>query len=211
MKKYLPFVIEGALCCFFILFVGCSSSELVNLWSDSSYQAPPLTKMLVLSASKNSVQRRIWEDAFSLELAKHGVVATPSYRLFPDAVPDTDQIIKTVKSENFDGVLVTRRLPSEMTAQYLPGYVSRETNMNYDPYRSRFITYYRDVEHAPVIDSEKVIIRIIDVWATKDDGRMIWSGTCKSPEPYSSQDVRPEIIDLVMAELTGQRIISSLK
>ena len=58
-----------------------------------------LKKMLVISAGKNPVKRRIWEDAFSVELAKHDVEATPSYRLFPDAVPDTDQVIQIVRFE----------------------------------------------------------------------------------------------------------------
>jgi hypothetical protein len=165
--------------------------------------------MLVISVSKNSVQRRMWEDAFSAELAKHDVAATPSYRLFPDVVPDTNQIMQIVLSNSFDGVLVTRRLPSEMKTQYVQGYVTNEQNMRYDRRRDRFVTYYREIDHAGYVDSQKVDIRTIDVWATKNEGQMIWSATCKTPEPNSVQAVRPEIVKLVMSELTQQRIIAS--
>ena len=102
---------------------GCASSELADIWSDSSFQSHPLNKMLVISVNKNSVHRRIWEDAFSAELAKHNVAATSSYRLFPDAVPDTNQVMSIVQSNNFDGVLVTRRLPPETNTQYVQGYI----------------------------------------------------------------------------------------
>lgn len=208
MKTLGPFVIGGLLCCSFALMAGCASSELVDIWSDSSFQAPSLNTILVISVGKNAVQRRIWEDAFSVELTDHGVAATPSYRLFPDALPDTNQVLQTVRANKFDGVLITRWLPSETKAQYLQGYVTREQDMRYDRRRERFVTYYRDVEHAGYIDSQKVDMRSIDVWATRNDGQMIWSATSRTPEPSSVQAVRQEIVRLVMAELTQQGIIA---
>jgi hypothetical protein len=198
-------------CCFFILLAGCASSELVDTWSDSSYQAPPLNKMLVISVGKNPAVRRIWEDAFGVELTKHNVAATPSYRLFPDAVPDTDQVIQSVRSNGFDGILITCLLPSETTPQYVQGKVTGQQEMRYDRRRGRFVLYYRDIAQAGYVDSQKVDIRSIDVWTTQDDGRLIWSTTSKSPEPNSAQIVRPEIVKLVMSELTQQRIIAAQK
>jgi hypothetical protein len=166
--------------------------------------------MLVVSISKNSVYRHIWEDAFSAELAKHNVAATPSYRLFPDAVPDTNQVIQIVQSNGFDGILVYRRLPPETNTQYRQGFGMSEHNMVYDHFSERFVvSYYRDIEYAAYTDSQKVDIRAIDVWATKNEGQMIWRATSKTPEPNSVQEVRPEIVKLVMSELTKQRIIAS--
>jgi len=198
----------GLLWCSFAFLAGCSSSELVDKWSDSSFQSPPLSKIFVISAGKEPRNRRIWEDAFSAELTKHGVLVTPSYRLFPDAVPDTNQVLQSVKSNDFDGVLVIRRLPSETTTQYLQGYVASEAETRYDRRTDRFVTYYRDVEYAGYLDSQKVNIRSIDVWTTKNEGQMIWSATSKTPEPNSVQTVRPEIVKLVMSELTHQGIIA---
>lgn len=208
MKRYRTFILGRVIYCSFVLMVGCASSELVDIWSDSSFRPPSLNKMLVISVGKNSVQRRIWEDAFSVELAKHDVGATPSYRLFPDQVPDTNQVIQIVRSNGFDGVLITRKLPSEMKTQYLQGYVTREEDMKYDHRTERFVSYYRDIEHAGYVDSQKVNIRVIDVWTTQNEGRMIWSATSKTPEPNSVQEVRPEIVKLVISELTQQGIIA---
>jgi hypothetical protein len=83
--------------------------------------------------------------------------------------------------------------------------------MRYDRRRGRFVLYYRDIAQAGYVDSQKVDIRSIDVWTTQDDGRLIWSTTSKSPEPNSAQIVRPEIVKLVMSELTQQRIIAAQK
>jgi hypothetical protein len=209
MKKIWLIIIGGVLCCFFALMAGCASSELVDIWSDPSFNSPCLNKMLVISVSKNSTHRRIWEDAFSTELMKHGVIPTPSYRLFPDAVPDTNQISQIVQKNSYDGVLVIHRLPSEANPQYVQGYMGQEQYTRYAGRISGFVPYYRNVWHAGYVDSQKVDIRAIDVWATKNEGQMIWGATSETPEPSSVQEVRSEIIRLVMSELTKQRIIAS--
>ena len=204
MKKYRSFVAGGVLFCAIVLLSGCSSSELVDIWSNSAFQSPPLNTLLVISVGKNLAHRRIWEDAFGSELAKHKVTATPSYRLFPDALPDTDQVVQIVRTKGFDGVLVIRWLPSEMIPQYSQGYGEYEQHVRYDLSTERFITYY-----AGYMDSQKVDVRAIDVWATKNEGQLIWSATSKTAEPNSISEVRPDIVDLVISELTNRHFIAS--
>jgi hypothetical protein len=210
MKKSRLFVIGGVLCCFFALMAGCASSKLVDIWHNSSFRPPPLNKMLVISVSKDSVYRQIWEEAFSVELAKHDVAATPSYRLFSNAMPDTNQVIQIVQSNGFDGILVYRRLLPETKTKYKQGFEMSENNTVYDRFSKRFVaSYFRDIDYAAHVDSQKVDIRAIDVWTTGNEGQMIWHATSKTPEPSSIQKVRLEIVKLVMSELTKERIIAS--
>jgi hypothetical protein len=208
MKRNKAIALGGALCCWIALLAGCASSDLVNVWSDPTFQSPPLKKILVISAGKNPVRRRIWEDAFSLALSKHDVAATASYRLFPDALPDTSEVIQSVQANGFDGVLVTRRLPSETKTQYMQGSVTSDQNVRYDRRNDRFETYYVDIVSAGYLDSTTIDVRTIDVWSTRNHGHMIWSATSETPEPSSILEARPEIIKLVMAELTQQSIIA---
>jgi hypothetical protein len=210
MKRYKSFVMGVVLYCSIALMAGCTSSKLVDIWSDPSFQPPSLNKMLVLSVSKNPVQRRTWEDAFSVELAKHNVTVTPSYLLFPDAVPDTNQIIQIIQSNGFDGILVYRRLLPETKTKYKQGFGMSENNTVYDRFSRRFVaSYFRDVDYAAHVDSQKVDMRAIDVWTTKDEGQIIWSATSETPEPNSVQEIRPEIVKLVMSDLTKRRMIAS--
>ncbi|MGD1045126.1 MAG: hypothetical protein ABR936_07340 [Bacteroidota bacterium] len=210
MIRYKSIVIGGVLCCIIAIMAGCASSKLVDIWHNSSFQPPPLNKMLVISVSKDSVYRYNWEEAFSAELAKHDVAATPSYRLFPDAVPDTNQIIQIVQSNNFDGILVYRRLLSETETKFKQGFEMSENNVVYDRFTKRFVaSYFRDEDYAAHVDSQKVDLRAIDVWTTRNEGQMIWHATSKTPEPNSIQKVRSEIVKLVMSELTRHGIIAS--
>ena len=67
-----------------VLMSGCSTSILVNQWSDTSYRGPGLTNLMIIAVRNDPIKRRTWEDVFSEELAEHGVKSTQSYRLFPN-------------------------------------------------------------------------------------------------------------------------------
>jgi hypothetical protein len=204
-------VAVAALGCLMSQMCGCASSSLVDIWHDPSFQAPPLGKMLVIAVRKEATKRRIWEDAFTGDLVNHGVAATSSYSLFPDAPPDTNQVIATVQANGFDGILVILRLPTETNTHYVQGYTTVEQNVNSLSYWHRYGTYYREIEHPGYVDSQTVAIRAIDVTTTRNGGKMIWSATSRTPDPGSVTDVQRGIAGLVISELAQRSIISSKK
>ena len=191
-----------------ILIESCSTSVLVDEWNDPSFHESPLKKILIIAIRKNPVQRRIWEDAFVGELSKKGVMSTSSYKLFPDALPDTDQIIETVQKNGFDGILVTRILQKETETHYVESYVTSESKLRYNPFRNSYSTYYRDVEHPGFVDSSTVDRRGIEVWVIRDKERIIWGATSNTPEGNSLETVKNNIVDLVIPELLRYGIIN---
>jgi hypothetical protein len=209
MKINTQFIIGGLLCCIIALVSGCASSQLFDIWSNSSYQTLPLNKMLVISVIKNMEHRRSWEDAFSAELEKHNVAAMSSYRLFPDVLPDTNQVIQAVQSNGFDGVLVTRWLPLDTKTHYMQGFGMDEDQMTNEYNEKYFASYFQDFNYAGNVDSQKVDIRVFDVWAIKNGKKMIWRAKSQSPEPNSLLKVRPEIVTLIVSKLTERGIIAS--
>ena len=105
MKLYKKLLIAAILYCLMILIESCSSSKLVDIWNDTSFQEPPLKKILIIAVRRDPVQRRIWEDAFVRELSRYSVYSTASYNLFPNELPDTNQVAETVQEKGFDGIL----------------------------------------------------------------------------------------------------------
>jgi hypothetical protein len=191
---------------------GCvASSNLVDKWQDPSFNAPPLGKMLVIAVRKDATKRRIWEDAFAVELAKHSVAAISSYSLYPDAPPDTNQVIAAVQTNGFDGILVILRLQMETDKQYIQGYTTQIQDVRYSPYWNRYWTFYRDVVHPGYVDSQKVAMSAIDVTTTGNGGRLIWSATSRTPDPGSVPDLQRGIAGLVIFELAQRKIISAEK
>jgi uncharacterized protein YfiM (DUF2279 family) len=209
MKKFRPVAPLFIAVTAALFLVGCSTSELVDVWSGNTTQFPPFRSVLVIAAGTNLSQRRIWEDAFCAEFAQHYTDAVPSYRSFPDARPDTAQVVQLVRTNGYDGVLIIRSLPPETDPTYVQGYRTGEQRMVYDRRRSRFITYYHGIDHYGYIDSQKVSLQSIDVWSVKDEGEMIWSAVSRTPEPSGGMQVRSEIAKLVMSELANRGIIAS--
>lgn len=207
MKLYNKFILVAVFSCFMVLVESCSTSVLVDVWNDPTYHESPLKKILIIAIRIDPVQRRIWEDAFVGELSKHGVNSTSSYHLFPDVLPDTNQIIQTVQEKGFDGILVTRLLLDETKSHYVKSYVTTEQISRYNIFRKRYDTYYRNIQHPGYVESQIIDRRAIDVWVIRNEERMIWSATSNSPERNTVEDVQNDIAELVIPELTRNAII----
>ena len=213
MNSFLKAFTAGALYCLMSLMYGCApSSSLIKVWHDPSFQSTPLTKILVIAIRKDSTYRSLWEDAFTGELVKHGMAATSSHNVFPDAPPDTNQVIATVQANGFDGVLAILKLPTETNTHYVKGYTSMEPEgAYYGPYWQRYWNTYLVIKHPGYIDTQKVAFRAIDVTATANNGKMIWSATSRTADPDSVKDLQQGIAGLVISELSRRSIISSRK
>ncbi|MDR3626176.1 MAG: hypothetical protein P4L45_05060 [Ignavibacteriaceae bacterium] len=207
MKLYSKFIMAALACCLMILIESCSTSILVDVWNDPSYNEPPLKKILIIAVSKDPVHRRIWEDAFVNGFSANGVKAIPSYSLYPDASPDTNQVFQAVQENGFDGILVTSHLLAGTKTRYVQGYVTSELRSRYNRFKNVYYNYYQDVDHPAYVDSLLVRRRAIDLWTTKNDEQMIWGATSNTPELNTVQDIQSDIVNLVIAELEGDAII----
>lgn len=186
---------------------GCVSSQLTNTWMDPSFKDQPMTNILVIAVKRNPVNRRIWEDGLVAELSAHGVESTPSYRLFPNAIPDTQQVVAAVRDKNCDGVLFIRRLPSQIATYGRPGYVRSVPETRYDRLKQTYYTIYREVYEPGYSDTLKVMRHDIELWSTKENGQLVWAGTGETLDPSSREAVRKEITELIIPELARQGII----
>jgi hypothetical protein len=177
------------------------------MWRDTSYTAGPMKNILVLAVKKNPAHRRIWEDGFIDELAKYGVTATPSYRLFYNDLPDTNDVILAIMANGYDGVLLINRRVTQTTTTHIPGYTTKKPLYSYDPWQNSYFLHYDREYHDGYTDTTKIVQHEVNLWTTKEKGRMIWSGTTEVLDPSSSKQVNDEILNLIIPELATQGII----
>jgi len=189
---------------------GCApGTQLVDMWRDPAAPASPIRKMLVVTLRREAIGRRVWEDGLVSALAKRGAATgTPSYTLFQDAPPDTDQVAQAVRDHDFDGVLFIHRLRTETQTSYVPGYTRLEPVWVRSRWSLNYSTYWREVHEPGYVETDKIVRYQIDVWSTANDWRLVWSGTTESINPNSSRDVNYQIGKLIVPELIAQGIIA---
>jgi hypothetical protein len=191
---------------------GCAPTALVNVWHDPSIARPQLDKMLVISLRKDATRRRMWEDAFADELAKYGVAATQSYRLYPQSAPDTAQIAEALGSKDFNGVLTIAPLSSQTEQQYVAGYWAGSPGYWFGPRWNRYYRWWWRYHQPGYVETYKLARHEIDVYMTRDGGEtMVWSGTSDQTDPATMEEIRASVAKQAVAKLAEQGIIPGTK
>jgi len=191
---------------------GCGSqTSLTNMWRDPTFSSPPMTKVLVIAVKRDPAMRRIWEDGMTQEMREHGVKAVPSYQLFPGDLPDTQQVIEGVRSQGFDGVVLTHSLGTEVSQHYVPGYVTSAPAMGYDPWYGVYYTYYHHIYEPGYVETERVARYETEVYTAGYNGRLVWTGTTESLDPHSSVSVNRQISDKIVPELVRVGVLAGRK
>jgi hypothetical protein len=191
----------------FLATVGCASQfQMTEVWKDPSFSSGPLRSVLVVAVRKEPVRRRLWEDAFAQELKARGVTAMPSYQLFSDAPPDTQDVIEAVRKNGYDAVISSVRLPNETQSTYVPGTVTRQAVTEQD-WLGRFHTYWRDVQDPGHTETDDVRLTRTDIWTTSGGGRLIWSSTLRTLESVTSNSVGKAVTRKIMPVLEKQGLV----
>jgi len=190
------------------LLGGCAAStELSDMWRDPDFQGPPLRNVVVIAMRRNSVQRRLWEDGFASEFDRYGVRATPSYKLFPEQLPDTSEMMGAIADRGFDGVLITRRAGTGTERHYVPGYVTARPVTYRSPWTGWYHTAWADVYQPGYVETDRLVYNDVELWDLRDEGGMVWAGTTHTVNPSSGQEVNHEISKVILPELDKQGFI----
>ncbi|MFZ1683843.1 MAG: hypothetical protein WAU88_06885 [Candidatus Zixiibacteriota bacterium] len=192
------------------LMTGCGATQQGNHWVDPSYHAAPLNKIMVIAVRKDNLRRRMWEDAFVVELnsrSRQETVAIASYQLFPNDLPDTVEVRRIVKDRDFDGVLVVARAELDTSSSEVVGYTVSEPVTTYSRRWSSYVTRYEDVYHPGYSESEVTVSVRTDLLVPVDDGKLVWSVTSNAVDPASAEQFRKGVASDVSALLRKKHFI----
>ena len=191
-----------------VLGACASGGGFSSVWKDEEWKATPLKKVYVVALRRDPVRRRMWEDGYVEGLTRCGVQATASYRQYPDAPPDTQQVVQEVRANQYDGVLVSMRMPDVEQVSQTQGYTSSRPIVERDPATGSYYTHY--VQETTPGQSEVSTLRRFqtDVWSTsKPGGWLIWSAKVETVEDVNTGLVRDIASKQMMGELAKARIV----
>ena len=196
----------------FIAFVpsSCSSTSLVNRWSDPEYKGPALQKILVIGIIKDDIKRRSFEQEFANLITANDRTAVASYTLIPDleSADQKEEVLAAVEKVGADGVLVVtlqgvskeqREVPPSI--DYVPTAGFGYGGM-YGYYGMRHTAVYN-----PGYTVTDTIVRLDTKLFAVSSEKMIWAGKTESFNPSSSQAVISELEKLVITDMKKSGMI----
>lgn len=175
--------------------LGCAgSTQLTRVWHEPGYADGPVTNVLVVALRPDAIRRRQWEDGFAAALAEREVRVTPSYTLFQESVPDTQQVIQAVRDRGFDAVISLMRLPDDTVTVSAPGRVQIEPVTYQMPWYDRYAVAYRTVSGEATSETRTQLNFQSDLWrVVAHKGRLVWSGAVRVSEPRTGHVVKDAV------------------
>jgi hypothetical protein len=187
---------------------GCSKTNLTNLYKDPDYPSQPLDNLLVVAVERNEDLRRMWEQAVAAEFQAHGILATPSYQVFPTSLPDSQQVRVVIGRDNMNGAVVTHRLAVTQTGGFGGGYDKQTTMARQDYWSGWYHSYYQTVMLGAVPpEKEKKGRYQLDVWSARDGGKFVWTGSTVEIDPTSVDKLREEVAGQLVPELQRAGVV----
>lgn len=203
VRSFRPVLIAGL-----VLFAlgGCSKTNLTNLWKNPD-GAAPMQSLLVISLERESDLRHLWEDAITAEFQANGVMARPSYTLFPASLPDSQQVVSVTRRDNYDGVVVTHRLSTTHTGKFDSDYAKSAPGESTNYWRSWYATHYMQATQYQAPEEGDARFQI-DVANTAGRGTLLWTGSTTPVDPWKTEKVQEEVCGQLVSELVRQGFVA---
>lgn len=188
---------------------GCSSTKLVESWSAPGDEIKPIKKILVLALMHDDLHRRVYEDVFSKQITKDGVIGIPGYTVMPNRkdYDEEHEIRAAVKKTGVDAALLTRLVAVEKQERYTP------PSYHYSPsfgYGNGLYDYYGmsyGAMYTPGYTTVDTVVSLeTSVFSTATE-KMIWAGSTRSFNPSSANSVITKNVELIIADMKKSGLI----
>jgi len=209
-RQQIGLMMFAVLLAFAAPLAGCGGpgSTVAENWRDPSWSGPAIKNMLVMVVRKDPVRRRQWEDAFVAALQKRHVLASPSYRAFPDSVPSEAILQQTMMDSAFEGILLSRSTGIKQSQNEAPSSTSTvSSGVQWSTFYGMYITAYNTVYVPGYRESGLIVTNEITIWDARKDGQMVWSASTATQNPTDAKALRQEVTGLIVPGLARDGII----
>ena len=188
-----------------LLLSGCAATQIINQWSNPSYETASFKRIMVIGISKQTSIRRTFEDVFVAQLKAAGTDAVPGYEFIPEDGPvEESRLAQAVEQAGADAVITTRLVRVERQADYLAG--------PYGPYPG--FGYYRWYSTAWVGFYEPPRLHFYDIYISETSlhdvrkDRLVWSGTAKTTKLDDIGNEIQEFVEVVIRALREKNLLA---
>ena len=180
--------------------------KMVTSWFNPKYEGQTFHKILVIGVARNTEVRADFEDQMAAQIARAGVETIPGNQILlrpdPSSKLDLDYLREQIRTNQIDGVVVTRLLRIDKKVISVPG----STYIAPFPYYHSFYGYLGavyPVMYDPGYTEENTTVSVeTNVYATnKPDGDLVWTGASESFNPKSAKKVADGLVKEVPRQM----------
>jgi hypothetical protein len=172
-----------------LLGLGCSSTNLTNIWTTPQRPSVQPEKVLVMALAKRPTIRRSFEDAFVAQLKSQKLDATASYSLqLNDATATPDAIAAQVKEKGFQAVILVTLVGVDKQLRMVEGSMAYPTMWGYYGYAYSTPGY---------ITQDNIFMLELRCYETPSE-KLIWSAT--------SNVVNPDDVEVIAKGLATKMV-----
>ncbi len=187
------------------LLSACSSTQLVNHWSDARFTSQPLHHVVVYSKNKDPGIARSVEIDVTKRLSEV-THATPAYEIFGDkdlATVPKAEIKAVLLKHNIDGFVVTEVSDITYTEKHVPAEYSRGFwSDGWGGY------YVGNTLVSPGYNYVSTNLYAQGALYAVADGQLVWSAQTKSTDPGNLGDMRQDILNLFTDNLMKAKVLA---
>jgi hypothetical protein len=188
-----------------LIVSACAVTTLDMTWRDPAYRGRPFAKLLVVGATDDAANRRIYEDALVGALKGRGVDAVASHTLIPNERDvRRDQIVEAVKTSSADGMIATRLIGIGTRTTQMPWRAAGEAGGHEDTDLFRFSSLLA----SQTIDREDYRVASLDT--TVFDARtekMVWWGRTSAFPTEDIAALSRELADTLAKSLKSAALL----
>jgi len=180
---------------------GCAPETSTTQVSSAELHPPKLRSFLVIGLGPGGGGRHQLEDKLCAGLSTRGLVARPSYELFPEAVPGQEAARDAARMAGIDGIVTTRVTRVEMKKRYVPPTETYFAGFEHDSYTRSDPGYYVSDELAELDTSVFGVT----------DGKKLWAATTRTVNPSPTQGFARSYAENVVTAMQNAGLVPSDK
>ena len=183
------------------LFVGCSTTDLVDNWKNPDIDTYEATKVLIVGMTTNAEARKAFEDRLRKEYQSRDIIAVSSYKYFNNEKKTEDDLSKIenrLLADGFDTILFSKIIGSENKQRLSKSYKDIDNTYRRfkDDYYDNQDIYYNPeyYEQYPVYHAEASLYCICTTKARE----LIWKGFIDITDPTDIKETVDDYVKLMV-------------
>lgn len=201
LKKIVPILLV------FLLLSSCAATRLTSVWKDEKYGGGVFNHIMVVGISEKSSNRKMFEDAFSMQLKAVGVNAVPSFTVIVSAKKLNKNTIQAAAEEiKADAILVTSLIAAEEKEIYIPPVSPSVTFGQRYQFDHRFPKEGK-YAHTPGHYIQQKHVRLESNLYEAREKKMIWSATSETIDLETVDEIVNSLAKVVIKSLRDYKLI----